>query len=341
MKILLVILLVFFSFSCTNKEGELSPSLFSQPENFDKPVYDFSRNQITKEGFELGRKLFYEPMLSRDNTISCGSCHIQSAAFTHHGHDVSHGVDDRLGTRNPISLINLAWSKSFFWDGGVFDLDLTSVPAITSAAEMDETVPNVIQKLRKHNQYPGLFKRAFGTEEITDERFFKALSQFMLTLVSTNSKYDRVSRNEPGFFFTEEEKAGHIFFKKNCASCHSEPTFTNNDYRNNGLQPIHYNDLGRYEVTLNSEDKYKFKIPTLRNLSYTGPYMHDGRFLTLDRVMEHYRSGMVNTGTLDSAFVKTNGITMTDTDKSNLLAFLKTLNDPDFVRNPLYAESAL
>jgi cytochrome c peroxidase len=336
-------LLLFFavaSWACDQVDE--NPELFHgfvQPEGFPEPEYDFSRNGVTKDGFELGKRLFFEPRLSRNNTIACGSCHIQSAAFTHHGHDVSHGIDDQLGIRNPQPIMNLAWGKEFFWDGGVFDLDLAAINAITSPVEMDETVPNVLRKLREHPEYPGLFKKAFGTEEITDARFFKALSQYMLLAVSDQSDYDKVRRHEAEF--TEDQLAGYRIFRKSCASCHAEPLLTDRSYRNNGLAPNPVDDQGRYDVTLNAADKYKFKVPSLRNWEYTAPYMHDGRFMTLNRVIEHYRSGMVDSETIDPVFRNEDGsigIQMSDTEKEHLIAFLQTLNDRDFVANPLLAE---
>ncbi|WP_293916229.1 MULTISPECIES: cytochrome-c peroxidase [unclassified Sphingobacterium] len=341
-KISVLLILSLLIWACKKGEDAL-PDLFpgfKKSAHFPDPVYDFSRNEISREGFELGKRLFYEPRLSRNNTIACGSCHIQSAAFTHHGHDVSHGIDDRLGTRNPMPIMNMAWQKEFFWDGGVFDLDLAAVNAITNPVEMDETVPNVLRKLRAHPEYPALFKKAFGSEEITDARFFKALSQFMLMAVSDQSKYDKVRRNEDGASFTASEQKGYLFFQKNCSTCHSEPLFTDRTYRNNGLAPNRSNDIGRDSVTLNPADKYKFKVPSLRNLAYTAPYMHDGRFLTLNRVIEHYRNGMVDSPTLDPVFRQKDGrlgIPMTEEEKEDLLAFLNTLNDRAFVTNPLLA----
>ena len=328
-KISVVLVLTLLIWACKKGEDAL-PDLFAgfiKSAHFPDPAYDFSRNEISREGFELGKRLFYEPRLSRNNTIACGSCHIQSAAFTHHGHDVSHGIDDRLGTRNPMPIMNMAWQKEFFWDGGVFDLDLAAVNAITNPVEMDETVPNVLRKLRAHPEYPALFKKAFGTEEITDARFFKALSQFMLMAISDQSKYDKVRRNEDGASFTTSEQRGYLFFQKNCSTCHSEPLFTDRSYRNNGLAPNRSNDIGRDSVTLNPADKYKFKVPSLRNLAYTAPYMHDGRFLTLNRVIEHYRNGMVDSPTLDPVFRQQDGrlgIPMTEQEKEDLLAFLNT-----------------
>ncbi|WP_166332197.1 cytochrome-c peroxidase [Sphingobacterium chungjuense] len=314
---------------------------FVQPSNFPTPAYDFTRNPITKEGYELGRKLFYEPRLSRNNSIACGSCHIQSAAFTHHGHDVSHGIDDRLGTRNPMPIMNMAWHNEFFWDGGAYHLDLAPINAIHSEVEMDETLTNVLTKLRARPEYPPLFKKAFGTEEINDEFFLKALSQFMLLATSSDSKYDKVMRQEGEVAFTNAEKNGYLFFQNNCASCHSEPLFTDLSYRNNGVRPNPSDDHGRATVTGNPKDMYKFKVPSLRNLAFTAPYTHDGRYLSISRMLDHYRFDVSDLPTLDPIFQRadgTRGIPMSEAEKADLMAFLKTLEDSAFLSNSLLSE---
>ena len=313
---------------------------FVQPANFPEPEYKFENNPVTKAGFELGRALFHEPRLSRNNTITCASCHIQSSAFTQHGHDVSHGIDDRLGTRNSPPIMNLAWNKAFMWGGGVFDLDLQPIAPITSHEEMDERLDNVLNKLRAMPKYTGLFEKAFGTTEITTENFMKALSQFMLMCVSSNAKYDKVMRKEGGVAFTADEQEGYTIFKQKCASCHSEPLFTDGSFRNNGLGPSPINDQGLYNATLQETDRYKFKVPSLRNLQYTGPYMHDGRFLTLAGVLEHYHAEVEDTPNLDPMLKKESklGIVLSDNDKLKLIAFLTTLNDPDFINNSLLSE---
>jgi cytochrome c peroxidase len=313
---------------------------FVQPVNFPIPAYKLSSNPVTKSGFELGRALFYEPRLSRNNTISCGSCHIQSAAFTQHGHDVSHGIDDRLGTRNSPPIMNLAWNKAFMWGGGVFDLDLQPIVPITTHEEMDENLENVLNKLRALPKYTGLFKSAFGSEEINTAKFMKALSQFMVMCVSSNSKYDKVMRKEGSASFTNEEQDGYTIFKQKCASCHSEPLFTDGSFRNNGLGISPINDQGLYVSTLMEADKYKFKVPSLRNLEYTAPFMHDGRFLTLSGVLEHYNSEVQDTPNLDP-LLKLNtkpGINLTESDKQKITAFLSTLNDTEFINNKLLSE---
>lgn len=334
----IVCLLVWFSACRKNPEKEDAGNFFKgfvKPPNFPEAVYRVDNNPVTQAGFELGRKLFYEARLSRNNTISCGSCHIQSSAFTQHGHDVSHGIDDRLGTRNSPPIMNLAWNTSFFWDGGVFDLDLQPLVPIENHAEMDEKVSHVIEKLKAHPEYPGLFKRAFGSEDITTARLMKALSQFMVMCTSSNSKYDKVKRSE-GQSFTDEEQAGYALFKNKCASCHTEPLFTDHSFRNNGLQPGPVNDEGRYLVTLNDTDKYKFRVPALRNLEYTAPYMHDGRFLSLDGVLDHYASEIKQTPNLDPQLA--DGIQLSNNERRQILAFLNTLNDEEFIKNPSLSE---
>ncbi len=313
---------------------------FEKPVNFPVPVYNFEANPVTKSGFELGRALFYEPRLSRNNTVSCGSCHIQSAAFTQHGHDVSHGIDDRLGTRNSPPIMNLAWNKAFMWGGGVYDLDLQPIVPITTHEEMDENLENVLSKIRLLPKYTRLFKAAFGTEEVSTARFMKALSQFMLMCISSNSKYDKVMRKEANATFTADEQAGYMLFKAKCASCHVEPLFTDGSFRNNGLAKSPINDQGLYTATLKETDRYKFKVPSLRNLQYTAPFMHDGRFLTLAGVLDHYNLEVQQTTNLDLALQAGGklGIALTETDKTTITAFLATLNDQEFINNKLLSE---
>ena len=230
--------------------------------------------------------------------------------------------------------MNLAWSNSFFWDGGVFDLDLQPIVPITNHVEMDETMDNVLNKLRQHPQYPSMFKKAFGTEEITTARMMKALSQFMLLCISSQSKYDSVMNGTKTF--TGEEQRGYSIFKNHCGSCHKEPLFTDHSFRNNGIAIGPNNDQGRYAVTLNETDKYKFKVPSLRNVEYTAPYMHDGRFITLDAVLDHYNNGVQPTPNLDPLLA--NGIKLTAQERQELLAFLKTLSDRNFLNDPKLAE---
>ncbi len=308
---------------------------FQKPANFPEPVYHFTTNPVTKDGFELGRKLFYDPLLSRNNTISCGSCHIQTSAFTHHGHDVSHGIDDRLGSRNSPAIMNLAWNPALMWDGGIFDLDLQPIAPVTNHVEMDETMENVLTKLKNSSVYPALFQRAFGSDEITTAKALKALSQFMLMCVSSNSKYDKVKRNE-NETFTADEQAGYQLVTQKCSPCHKEPLFTDNSFRNNGIAIGANDDKGRYMVTVTAGDEYKFKVPSLRNVELTAPYMHDGRFYTLDAVLDHYSSHIQQTPNLDPLLSA--GIPLSAAEKTQIIAFLKTLTDREFTSNRLLSE---
>ena len=306
-----------------------TPIYFQIPKGWPKPNYDFSKNPLTEEGFQLGRQLFYDPILSKDSTISCASCHLQATGFTHVDHSLSHGIDGKIGTRNSMTMMNLAWSKTFMWDGGVNHLDVQALNPITSSVEMNETLKNVVLKLQNSEQYKSLFTAAFGDNTITGQRILKALSQFELMLVSSNSKYDKVMRKEA--VFTNQEQNGYQLFKTNCASCHSEPLFTNGKFENNGI-PIDttLNDVGRQRITEKSEDYLKFKVPTLRNIQFTNPYMHDGRFKKLTEVIKHYNS-LGNDKNLPKQLQKP--MHLSDNERVDLVAFLLTLTDNEFLFN--------
>lgn len=323
---------------CTGKEETNPEVAFAPPANFPAPTYDFSRNPLTQNGIALGKALFNEPLLSRDNSIPCAECHSQTFAFTHHGHDVSHGIDNRKGTRNSLPVQNMAWESGFFWDGGVGDLDLVPIAPITNEVEMDETLGNVLDKLRATKKYPLLFKNAFGSEEITSERFLKALSQFMLTLVSGNSKYDKFVRNE-GVSLTGQEQQGMALFRRHCSTCHAGELFTDKSYRNNGLFIQGIRDEGRYRVTGMAADRYTFRVPSLRNVGATAPYMHDGRFFTLEAVLEHYAGQVQDTPNLDPLLKQgtQRGIPLTPAEQTAIVAFLRTLTDDDFLTNKTFS----
>ena len=308
--------------------------LFVVPKDWPKPIYDFSKNPMTSSKIALGRALFYDPILSRNNLISCASCHSQYTAFTHVDHALSHGIDDKIGTRNSSALMNLAWQKLFMRDGAINHLDMQALAPINNPLEMDESITHVVSKLQAGNLYPGLFYKAFGDSIITGEHTLKAISQFMLTFISSNSKYDSVIRKQS--VFTAQENNGYKLFKKNCSSCHSEPLFTNNDFMNNGL-PLDttLNDFGRYRVTNNPNDSLKFKVPTLRNIEFSYPYMHDGRFKKITDVLKHYTSGVVASKTLSPKLQ--NWIILTSNEKVDLVTFLLTLTDKTFLFNPNYS----
>lgn len=301
------------------------------PDYFPSPQYNFSRNPLDTSTIELGRYLFYSPVLSSNNTISCASCHSPYNAFAHTDHQLSHGIHDQVGTRNAPALFNLAWQKKFMWDGSINHLDMQPLAALSHPKEMGETVQSVVKKLNQSAFYRSFFYRAFGDSIVTGEKVLKALAQFQLTLISANAKYDQVKKGATSF--TEQEERGYAIFKKNCNACHKEPLFTDHSFANNGL-PVDttLNDFGRWTITLKSGDSLCFKVPSLRNLSYSYPYMHDGRFKKLQQVIEHYTNGIQNSNTLSAKLKKP--IVLSSEDKIDLLAFLLTLNDREFVFNP-------
>lgn len=310
------------------------------PSNFPSAVYDLNINPVTNKGFELGRKLFYEPMLSRDSSVSCGSCHQQSAAFIQAGHDFSHGVDNIHGRRNTLPIFNSIFYRTFFWDGGVYNLDFVAVNAIENPIEMDEKLDNVIRKLNQSSNYKFLFKEAFQVDSITSKEFLQAFSQFMATIISANSRYDKYVRNE-GETLSEEELKGLSIFKQKCSTCHATDLFTDGSFRNNGTTNDFRFDKGRQEITLQANDIGKFKVPTLRNIEYTAPYMHNGSLNTLEEVLEHYSNGIKPSETVDPVLRKKDGslgIDLSPEEKKNLLAFLKTLSDKEFIRNKKFSE---
>lgn len=339
-----VVLFILTIISCDPDPPKPEPEKafpgFISPAHFPAPTYHFETNPVTDAGFYLGKKLFYDPILSVNNTVSCGSCHLPSNAFAQSGHNISHGVEDRLGRRNTPALQHLAWMPSFFHDGGVVDLDLQPLQPIAAHEEMDQDITLIPSLLSAKPEYKELFRQAFGTEDITNLKMLKALSQFMLMCISSNSKYDSVAMGTASY--TTIEQDGYLVFKSKCENCHSEPLFTDFSFRNNGIPPTAIDDKGRYEITASDDDRYKFKVPSLRNLQYTFPYMHDGRMNTLDEVLDHYTNHIPDPfGTLDESLRKDPGtpaISLSDEERSSLLAFLNTLNDRKFVLDPLLAE---
>lgn len=312
---------------------QTTPYPWKKPANFPDPVYKFANNPLTLEGVALGRVLFYDDLLSVNGSVSCAFCHQQPAAFAHPDHALSHGVNDKIGTRNNLGLQNLAFYKSFFWDGGVSDLDLLPIAPIENPVEMAHSMPNLLASIRKSAKYRPMFQSAFGQDSITTDRFLKSLSQFMLTMVSGNSRYDKYIRKESGGDLTADELAGLNLFQQKCSTCHTGELFTDQSFRNNGLSRALNQDEGRYNITLRPEDKFKFKVPSLRNVGKTLPYMHDGRFGSLDDVLNHYATGIQDLPELDPA-LRTNGkpgLLLTDTQKKQLIAFLNTLTDTAYM----------
>jgi cytochrome c peroxidase len=308
---------------------------FKVPKGFPKPVYDFKRNNITTDGFVLGRKIFYDPILSKDSSTSCSSCHQKFAAFAHVDHSLSHGIHGLIGKRNVASLQNLVWKDEFMADGGINNLDLQPIAPITSPLEMGETLENVIRKLQNDSVYPPLFKKAFGDTIVTSERLMKSLSQFLALMISNNSRYDKYLDSQEKF--TEQELNGLKLFRNRCSTCHEEPLFTDYTYRNIGLKPdTALNDSGRASITGKKSDYMKFKVPTLRNIEMTYPYMHDGRFNSLEEVMDHYSNGIFFTKNVDPRIVDM--IKLTPSEKVDIIVFLRTLTDRTFLYDRRFAD---
>ena len=340
---LAIICVLFLIFSCKKDPEIFNPDLDTNENNYSpvvpagwpSPVYDFTGNSVTYDGFTLGRHLFYEPMLSLDTTISCGSCHLQTFGFSNGpSHPVSHGVNDLLGKRNSPALFNLTWQTKIMWDGGVNNLENQPVGPIQNPVEMNLPFNDALTRVAASAKYKSLFKNAFGDTVVTSARFLKAFAQFMGLMVSYNSKYDKVKNGKEAF--TSSEADGYTVFKNKCASCHSEPLFSDYAFRNNGLAVNAYQDSGRYRITNDPSDIYKFKTPSLRNLGFSAPYMHDGRFASLGQVMNHYRNGVSNMLNLDPLL--SGGISLTAQEEIDLLSFLATLNDYTFRDDPRFKE---
>lgn len=304
------------------------------PKNWPQPVYDFTQNPLTQEGIGLGKKLFYDAGLSKDSSTSCASCHQQFAAFATYDHNLSHGINNALTTRNAPALQNLAWQKEFMADGSIKHLDNQPIFPLTAANEMGESIVTVIKKVKQDVAYKKMFKAAFPKDTIGVTTLTKALSQFMLLLISSNSKYDKVMRGEASFILPEQ--LGYDIFKKKCVSCHTEPMFTDYSYRNIGMPTnTTIKDYGLMKVSHNKKDSLKFRVPSLRNVVVSFPYGHDGRFFTLYNVMEHYRKNMIISSTTDSLLK--NKIPLSNYEIGQLTAFLYTLTDSAFLSNVAFA----
>jgi len=306
-------------------------------------------NPLTVQGVKLGKMLFYETMLSKDGTQACASCHRQPDGFSDTAR-FSIGVENMPGKRQAMPVFNMAWhTNAFFWDGRAPLLRDQSLKPIQDPLEMNETLPNVISKLSGSQTYKDQFIRAFGTQEITSEKMALAMEQFMFSIVSSQSRFDQFLAGE--IQLTESEERGRFLFSAeynpffpeisgaDCLHCHGGANFENDQYMNNGLDAdAEITDIGRQEVTQNPMDRAKFKVPSLRNVAVTAPYMHDGRFNTLEEVIDHYNAGIRESATVDPALLNTKqtGLLLTVQDKADLLNFLKTLTDETFLTNPEY-----
>lgn len=301
-------------------------------------------NPMTVEGVELGRQLFYDPILSGDGTQSCASCHVQTDGFTD-VNQFSTGIDGVQGNRNAMPLFNLAYYNAFFWDGRAATIEEQAFEPVTNPIEMHNSWTSAVASLQSDSDYPSLFKAAFGTDEIDSVLVSKALAQFERTLLSGNAPFDKYLRGEATGLTEQEEYEmyqGFAIFmdeeKGDCFHCHGDqynPLWTDNLFHNNGLDASP-TDPGLYSVTGDASDYAKFKTPSLRNLAFTAPYMHDGRFATLDEVINHYSIGLQNSSTIDPLMksVDDGGVQLTPEEKQLLKTFLLSLSDSTFISNP-------
>ena len=336
----LIGLIPLFSYllgSCKKNDNPNHLTFLNQeiPEDFPEPVYKFSDNPLTKEGVELGRKLFYDGRLSLDGNYPCASCHQQIAAFGSYEHDRSHGYNGSHTLRNAPVLFNLTWQDKFHWDGEFSSLFNEAAQPINGHIEMAESFTGVINKLQKDPEYRKQFRNVFRTEFISPEYILKALAQFTGSMVSANSKYDRYKKGLATF--TAQEENGYQLFQAKCNTCHPEPLFTDYSLRNIGLPIDNFlNDFGKIRITHDPADSLKFKVPTLRNVYISSNYMHDGRFNTLAQCINHYRNGIQQSATLDPLLI--NGIQLTNTEATDLALFLRTLTDSSFLKDSRFSK---
>tara|TARA_Y100001954_G_C15765275_1_gene581413 strand:+ start:145 stop:1236 length:1092 start_codon:yes stop_codon:yes gene_type:complete len=308
-----------------------TPYIFQNPYGF--PDMNIPEdNPLTMEGVSLGKKLFNDPILSADNSLACISCHQTNSSFSD-PNALSIGIDNIAGNRNASALINLGWTTSFNWDGSIQTLEEQAFEPVTNPIEMHNTWENVELTLNNHPEYPQLFKNAFNIDYIDSNHVVMAIAQFERSLISTNSKFDQFLNGEVQL--NSSELNGYAIFnseKGDCFHCHGSQMFMDNLFHNNGLDVEPFNDLGRGKITNDPNDYGKFKTPTLRNIEFSAPYMHDGRFATLEEVIEHYNSGGKYSSTVDPLMKKIGiGLQLTNQEKEDLIAFLKTLSDTEFI----------
>lgn len=332
-----VLLIIFCFFSCKKETNVENIPIYNPeipleiPQGFPALNSSVKRNAPSKYGVELGEKLFHEKKFSGNNTISCASCHKQSSAYADNNIQAI-GIHDRVGLRNTPPIQNLAFMKFYNWDGNILQLEKQPLVPIITHEEMHSSIVEVIRKLEKEQAYKELFRKAFGDTEITPDRIYKSIAQYQYTLISANSKYDRVKRNE-GESFTEREERGYKVFKGKCKSCHSTELFTDQTFRNVGfpLNPS-TDEAGRGRVTGKPSDYMSFRVPSLRNAEYTAPYGSFGQFPTLKSVLDYFDNGVLEADNLDPILKENNNrIPLTENEKEDIIAFIKTLSDPTFV----------
>lgn len=352
--LLFLFVLVSIVFSCKKEHVGFQPTIvgLDTPSHFTKMIIP-ADNPFTLEGIELGRYLFYEELLSGDNSISCATCHEPSLAFTD-TNQFSTGITGVKGTRNAMPLFNMGWQDFYFWDGRAKTLEDQILEPVPNPIEMHQSWKDAVAKLEKKESYRNRFLKAFGTPGIDANRVSKALAQFIRTLISASSKYDAMYKFQNNLSLSSEEQqllamvtpeewGGYDLFKSlngaDCFHCHNGPMLQVKKFSNNGLDAV-FTDVGRGAITANSADNGKFKVPSLRNLQFTAPYMHDGRFKTIEEVVNHYSSGIQQSGTIDPLieFAFQGGVQLDAQEKTLLIAFLNTMTDYKFINNPKFQD---
>jgi len=338
MKKVLVILTIVWLFVSCDKDDTIAPMAYDNPEiqltipeGFPALNTSVEGNRPTQYGVELGKMLFNDKRFSADNSISCASCHKQSNAFADNNAKAV-GIYDRVGLRNTPPVQNLAFMRFYNWDGNVIQLEKQPLVPIITHEEMNSSILQVIDKIRDDYHYKDLFKKAFGDESITPDRIYKSITQFEYTLVSAGSRYDKVKRNE-GEVFTAGEARGYTVFRQKCESCHSTELFTDESFRNIGF-PLNPNkdEAGRARITGLPADYMSFRVPSLRNAEYTAPYGSFGQFATLKDVLDYFDTGVLQADNLDPILKDNdNRIPLTEQEKQDIIAFIKTLSDDSFV----------
>lgn len=299
-------------------------------------------NPVIQEGALLGRYLFYDKTLSKDSSISCASCHKQEFAFADNN-QFSKGIYEQFLNRNTMPLFNLAWYSSFFWDGKSTSIEEQVFVPVSAHNEMNLDWVEAEKRINDKDFYRKQFKNVFSIEKIDSIHIAKAIAQFERTLISNKSKYDRVIQGKDEF--SESELKGFILMNDqsmgDCLHCHitdANALGTTGTFSNNGLDEI-LKDEGLFYTTKNKKDKGKFKIPSLRNIALTAPYMHDGRFNTLEEVLDFYSEGVKSSEFIDSKmqYVHQGGVRLNEREKMDIISFLKTLTDSVFITNPEFS----
>lgn len=343
-----------YDFELSDGFQQIDPAADNMPEN----------NISTYEGVELGRHLFYDKRLSKNNTIACNSCHQQEHGFSD-PRQFSEGFDGSLGSRNSMTLVNLRWHGSFFWDGRARTLEEQVLMPIQDPTEMGMKLDDLVVKLAAIPLYKDLFEHAFGSSTITSERVSLALAQFVRTIVSDNARYDEhylIPRSLEGRLKNElnsQELWGYDLYNNHpkpnpvdnrvgqrsrgafCVDCHSGDLLTNNTFGNNGLDSVVV-DKGYGAISAKEKHMGVFKTPTLRNIELTAPYMHDGRFATLEEVIDHYDQHILQHPNLTLEFrhignTEVGSLDLTQPEKDALIAYLKTFTDDQLINDPKFS----